>query len=210
MPIPLVLRRRGSTSTLESAAHKLLTTGVGSDAPGFHLELREYRRGESWTIHLKIGDHTFDHPERHITNWQKALPRNLDEAMVMAEVMLMAGTHKEYAISRTPEAYYYNDEPPYQQLARCMYEEATDTIRTLPENYCLICWEDGDIRKPIFHLDAATADKPGIPEECQWRTVAKAAHDCFLAEHIRRDDPINSKRWLAWIASEYRKYGTSR
>ena len=37
-----------------------------------------------------------------------------------------------------------------------IYEEYTNTIRKVPQNYCLICWDQNGIA--IFNLDGATKD----------------------------------------------------
>lgn len=35
-----------------------------------------------------------------------------------------------------------------------IYQPYSDTIRKVPQNYCLICWDEEN--KPIFDLDGAT------------------------------------------------------
>ncbi|MED4284939.1 hypothetical protein P4679_23770 [Priestia megaterium] len=54
-----------------------------------------------------------------------------------------------------------------QHLA--IYQPYSDTIRKVPQNYCLICW-DGE-NKPTFDLDGATK---------QYRDKVKKAYKVWI------------------------------
>jgi hypothetical protein len=80
---------------------------------------------------------------------------------------------------------YYN--------VQAIYEINSNTIMKTPENTCLISWEGGEIKKPVFDINDATMS---------YLKICESAHNEFLKDHNQRKTDRENKEWLAWLISE--------
>ena len=142
------------------------------------------------------------------TNPAQGLPQTMDDVRSLIIASIADKLQREVEILPQIEAYmYYSDR--YKELwpriatdvymnVQATYETYSNTIRKQPENYCIIAWEDGDITKPIFDVDAA--QKP-------WRDIAQRAHAEFIKSHNQKNSDRENKEWLAWLISQWIKDG---
>ena len=79
-------------------------------------------------------------------------------------------------------------------LSPLRYEAASDTIRHVPTNYCVVAFEDGAFCKPVRNIDrAASFLQPAVSE-----ALRGGFHSCDL-----RNGDDYCKRRLAWLAGCY-------
>lgn len=206
----VILQRQGTGPTIRTAPRPLLTPGNGSTYPGFYAELTPIKNPGffHWEIHWR--DRDKEPPDDYHWSsgcYETACPIEAREKLA-DEVHYLLG--KTVTFDPRIEAYC----PPFTEgdieFARACYEPETDTIRTFPENYCLVHWTKG---KAHIDADAATDDADQHPK-AGWRICATAAlgrYDSHLTmeqrNHSPEDAELRTKRWLAWLISEYRKYG---
>ena len=143
--------------------------------------------------------------------WERPKPfTDLELAKRAAEVELGKRLNRPVHIRPQVELYCPCDAPVYDYLkndvefARARYDPQTDSIRSLPNDRRLVSWPKSNLRQPRFH---APEDGVHVPADCRWRTICPKAHEEFLKNHNQRSGPERAKRWLAWLISEYRKYG---
>ncbi len=80
------------------------------------------------------------------------------------------------------------------------YEEFSNTIRKVPENYCLIAWENetfsheegrmlgGDLKKPIYDTDAATIRfRPACQRAYEWFLLCGSTDKNILAKIVSEE-----------------------
>jgi hypothetical protein len=143
--------------------------------------------------------------------WERPKPfTDLELAKRAAEEELGKRLNRPVHIRPQVELYCPCDAPVYDYLkndvefARARYDPQTDSIRSLPDDRRLVSWPKSNLRQPRFH---APEDGVHVPADCRWRTICPKAHEEFLKNHNQRSGPERAKRWLAWLISEYRKYG---
>jgi len=196
----------------------LMTPGPGNSNPGFSLIIQAVPSGTAWYLDLAIGGRH----ERFFTNgcgqesdWRRSrqVPQpftDLELTKRAAEGKLGRRLNRLVRISPQVELYCPCDVPVYDYLksdvefARARYDAQTDSICSVPEDRGLVSWPKGDLQRPRFDTRREGAH---IPVDCRWQTICPKAHEEFLKTHNQRSGPEHAKCWLAWLISEYRKYG---
>lgn len=196
----VILQRQWCSHSSRTNFHRLLTPGAGNDATPFYVEIVEHHSYKSVAY---LGNITFNEkssstePQETPADCREVLGRMLTK--LMGEPVTIAERIELYC----PGCRLNGD----VEFPRARYEEGTDTIRSVPENYCLIAWQDG---QPIFDVDGATEagfeEKNGISLLCRWRTICAKAHEAYT-QPVNKPGTTEGKKWLAWLISEYRKYG---
>ena len=217
-PLTITLQRQGISASLRTQPHALMTPGPGNSSPGFSLVLQAVPSGTAWYLDLAIdGKHEriFANGCGDHSDWRVKRPRpepftNLEEAKRTAEEELSERLNRPVSISPKVELYCPSDFPLYDYLesdvefARARYDAQTDSIRSVPDDRRLVSWPKGKVRQPRFRTPE---DGAHIPADCRWQTICPKAHEEFLKSHNQRCGLERAKRWLAWLISEYRKYG---
>jgi len=220
-PLAVTLQRQGISASLRTQPHTLITPGPGNSNPGFSLVIQAVPSGTAWYVDIAIsGKHekVFANGCGDHSNWYRrsayrekpALFTDLEAAKRAAEEELSKRLDQRVRISPSVELYCPCDALIYDYLktdvefARARYDAQTDSIRSVPDDQCLVNWRKRNLRQPRFHTPE---DGAHIPPDCRWRTICPEAHEEFLKTHNQRLGPENAKRWLAWLISEYRKYG---
>ena len=207
----IILHRHGTVDWFETQYKTLLTPGTGTDRPPFYLTLHQtsphYRGKGGGTMPSWIGEVSYQDVRHRLPPQPLTSFPSLAHLRQEAECLLTRLLGEPVEIAPEIELYCHPPHPGDIEFPRARYEEATDTIRSVPENYCLISFTPAG---PSFDVDAAThpdADAAnGIPPQCAWRTVCRAAHGYYL-HPVNHPGTPQGKRWLAWLISEYRKYG---
>jgi hypothetical protein len=177
---------------------------------GYNVELVAVTRPADDTRfnEYKVLSHVWKHDER---------PTTFEELCAHVEKHLAAYFGEPVEVGRFIEAYcYYSDAEkriwPHitsdvfvdVQAVYCAY---SDTIRKMPENWCLIAWNDAEYNTPNF----GGCSKPGTsanvnfdvdPATAQWRELCVKAHGEFAKSHNQRHSDRENKEWLAWLLSE--------
>ena len=217
-PLTITLQRQGISASLRTQPHALMTPGPGNSSPGFSLVLQAVPSGTAWYLDLAIdGKHEKvfangcgDQSDWH-GKWERPRPfTDLELAKRAAEEELSKRLNRPVHIRPQVELYCPCDAPVYGYLkndvefARARYDAQTDSIRSVPDDRRLVSWPKSNFRQPRFH---APEDGVHVPADCRWRTICPKAHEEFLKSHNQRCGLERAKRWLAWLISEYRKYG---
>lgn len=220
-PLTITLQRQGISASLSTQPHALMTPGPGNSSPGFSLVLQAVPSGTAWYLDLAIdgkhekvfangcGDQSCWYG-RNVYRERPELFTNLEMAKRAAEVELGKRLNRPVHIRPQVELYCPCKVPFYDYLesdvefARARYDAQTDSIRSVPDGRCLLSWPKNDLLHPRFHRPA---DGAHIPAACRWQTICSKAHQEFLKTHNQRPELERAKRWLAWLISEYRKYG---
>lgn len=210
----VILQRQGWGKTLRTNGNKLLTPGAGNDRLPFHAEINDWQ-DKGWFVEITHGEDRYTLPHANldcprelyasVKTAKKALADKLTE--LMGQPVTVDERTEAYFIRRDTDKTSYPYVMADVEFQRARYEERTNTIRSVPENYCLISWPNGDINAPVFNVDAATDEGEDVHPSCRWRSVCAKAHDCFLQTVNQSYGPVDSKRWLAWLITEWRKYG---
>lgn len=180
---------------------------------GYNVELVAVTRPADGTRfnEYKVLSHVWRHGER---------PATFEELCAHVEKQLTAYFGEPVEVRRTIEAYCYytqKDKEIWPHIASDVYTNTqavycaySDTIRKMPENWCLIAWTDAEYNKPNF----GGCSKPGTPAHvdfdidpatAQWRELCVKAHNEFAKSHNQRNSDRENKEWLAWLLSEYIK-----
>ena len=215
-PLTITLQRQGISASLRTQPHMLMTPGPGNSNPGFSLIIQAVASGTAWFLDLAIGGrHVRVFANGQESDWRRnrQVPQpftDLELAKRAAEEELGRPLNRPVRISPQVELYCPSDAPVYDYLksdvefTRARYDAQTDSICSVPEDCRLVGWPKGDLQRPRFHIPK---DGAHIPADCRWQTICPKAHEEFLKAHNQRSGPEKAKRWLAWLISEYRKYG---
>lgn len=217
-PLTITLQRQGISASLCTQARMLMTPGPGNSNPGFSVIIQAVPSGTAWFLDLAVGgrhERVFANGCGQESDWRRnrQVPQpftDLELAKSAAEEELGRRLNRPVRISPQVELYCPCDAPVYDYLksdvefARARYDAPTDSICRVPEDCCLVSWPKGNLQRPRFHCPR---DGAHIPVDCRWRTICPKAHEEFLKAHNQRSGPENAKRWVAWLISEYRKYG---
>ena len=220
-PLAITLQRQGISASLRTQPHALMTPGPGNSNPGFSLVIQAVPSGTAWYLDLAIeGKHERvfangcgDHPYWYRRNIYRERPEpftDLGMAKRAAEEELSKRLNRPVSICPQVELYCPCDAPVYDYLksdvefARARYDAQTDSIRSVSDDGCLVSWPKNNVLQPRF---CALKEGAHIPADCGWPTICTKAHEEFLKSHNQRPGLEKAKRWLAWLISEYRKYG---
>jgi hypothetical protein len=193
----IYLRRQGISTELNTNNYQ---TRPADKRPPFSIRIAPTRNGHSLEITGKyfIGD-----KGGYIdfgTDKGNDNTMTIADCKRLAELAVKKLLNMDITISEKDEAYGPGPNVyPYQNtdihLATAVYEPYTDTIRMLPENYCLIAWNAD--KTPNFDVDNAV--KEGT------KLITRFAHEEYLKEHNQRSSDEANKIWLAWFVSEMLK-----
>lgn len=201
-------RRHGVAHWLEIRDKDFYVSAQPHRDKGYYVEICY---PESWPVISKRGQIAF-------SNDASTLYSDLSTARTVIAREIKRIFNLAIEIEDYIEAYMYYDnwtikDRPYLKNdvyfnVQARYEEGSNTVRKVPENYCLIAWEGsvwdfqtgkmttGDLNSPKFDVDAAT-----LP----WRSICEQAHNEFVKSHNQRNSDKENKEWLAWLISEYIK-----
>jgi hypothetical protein len=119
--------------------------------------------------------------------------------------LIEQGIYKQFSevvhIAAVTERYCYEDntydycrEDVY--LTPCIYETGSDTIRLVPENYCLVAFGfEGS--KELLETDAATAEYLPVLQECYEDYLKEKQLNCN-----KNKTAVELKGWLCWLIGE--------
>jgi hypothetical protein len=148
----------------------------------------------SLPFHINIQDNRLTISGNDLTLF-KIGPLSFEECKAMAVAKVKEHFDIDIEISSQIEAYIpHNGCNNDIYLATCIFETYSNTIRSIPENYCLICWENDDINRPVFNMDGAVTE--------DIRNLCREAHAEFLKPHNQRKTDQENKTWLCWYISE--------
>jgi len=217
-PLAITLQRQGISASLRTQPHMLMTPGPGNSNPGFSLVIQSVPSGTAWFLDLAIDgkyERVFANGCGDQAHWygKRLRPEpftDLEKARRAAEEELSKRLNRPVSICPKVELYCPCDAPVYDYLksdvefARARYDAQTGSIRSVPDDCHLVSWPKGNLQQPRFYTPK---DGVHIPAVCRWRTICPKAHKEFLKTHNQRPGLEKAKRWLAWLISEYRKYG---
>lgn len=200
----IILQRQGVSHNLRTNYGRLLTPGIGNDCPPFHAEINHCHLGKSrppgFVVEVTYAEKRHRRPREPLTSYPAPGLARAALAELLTDLL-----GEPVTVDGAVEMYCYPPTPGDIELARARYEPGSDTIRSVPENYCLVEWREG---LPVFNTDAADEppNGPHIHPNCYWRKICAAAHNAYL-QPVNRPGTEHGKRWLAWLISEWRKYG---
>lgn len=210
----LILQRQGVSNWLRTNYNHLLTPGAGNSAPPFYAEIQQCLPAKRTSPQF-IARVRFQEKEHRLP--QAGRPQgqtypSLNHCRRELAALLTRLTGETVTVDERVEMYCHPGVPGDIEFQRARYEEGSDTIRSVPENYCLIAFEASSFKpsQPLFDVDAATSRESdvqnGITLYCHWQTICRKAYDAYL-QPVNQPGTPHGKAWLAWLISEYRKYG---
>ena len=204
--LEIILKRMGSTQNLETPSYYNLP---------FSIEIYRHPECDQFLLNMYYSNNKskWGNDSGQIAFRSKfpsgSMSVNINKAIAVSKVKEIFGI--DIGFSDYVEAYCYIKNPIDKfrndiYMACAKYEEESDRIIMVPEDYCLIAWEDGRMNrniaihkklKPKFLVDS------DVPVHI--RALAKKAHTEFLKDHNQENSDFHNKGWLAWLLSEYIK-----
>jgi hypothetical protein len=198
----VILRRRGSSQTLEGHANGFFVELVSWQASGKYLASVSYPVSREECDRQNI-------PQSHRGQIYKShtVPEicELDEAKRWAAATVREAIGEEVVFADYVEAYCFANEDTlriwphvgtdvYRTCA--VYEEPTKTVRHARTNVCLIAFPAEGEEPTQFDVDAAA--RP-------YAEQVQRAYREYRKDHNQRRSERENRGWLAWLLGEYIK-----